>query len=169
MYACSKALRPDKLRGFSPPEGVGMQLLLAVKDWIEAADDKEAQGGRWKSMAAKARKGWCSNWNAMGDAKRKSRPIPLYTERYRSGASTSKIGTITPDAETEVWIVDTIVRERERRPYGPPASQRTDWTLAMTHLRIFPNFPSCIAIRTVPAPPASIQRRSTCSILPQCE
>ena len=58
----------------------------------------------------------------MGDAKSKSRPIPSYTERYRSGASTSKIGTITPDGEAEVWIVDTIVRERERRPYGPPAS-----------------------------------------------
>ena len=124
--ACSKLLHPDKLRGFSPPEGVSMQLLLAVKDWIEAAGDKKAQECRWNSMAARARKGWCSNWNAMGEARSKNQPIPSYTERYRSSASTNKIDTITPGAEAEVLIVDMIVRERERRPYGPPASQRTE-------------------------------------------
>lgn len=124
--ACSKVLHPDKLRGFSPPEGVSMQLLLAVKDWIEAAGDKGAQESRWNSMAAKAREGWCSNWNVMGDAQSKSKPIPAYTERHRSSSNTNKLGTMSPDTEVEVQIVDIIVRERERRPYGPPSTSRTE-------------------------------------------
>ena len=123
---CSKVLHPDKLRGFSPPEGVSMQLLLAVKDWIEAAGDQGAQESRWNSMAAKAQKGWCSNWNAMGNAQSKNRPIPAYTERHQSSASTNKPGKMASDAEVEVWIVDTIVLERERRPYGPPSPPRTE-------------------------------------------
>lgn len=49
-----KILYPNKLQGFLPPEGVSMQLLLAVKDWIKTAGDKDAQESRWNSMAAQA-------------------------------------------------------------------------------------------------------------------
>lgn len=121
---CSKILHPDKLRGFSPPKGVSMQLLNMVKDWIEAAGDKTFQEIRWNSMAKLAKDGWCSNWNVAGDCNTRTLPIQEYTERQRRSASTNVLaGTrTTPKSEDGKQFVDTIILDRERRPYGPEYS-----------------------------------------------
>lgn len=143
------ALHPDQLnRGnWQPPAGVTMRLLNILKGYLEDGSE-EQQKRKWKSMVTRGRDGWHSTWNVAGDGLNRSTPLPSYTTRMnamprppppprRQPTASDSVIDLTEDTvdltaddeEDDLIILDSLVLERERRPYGPPPRvgvQRSD-------------------------------------------